>query len=203
MDNYLLYIAVAALTIAIPGPGIILTINNAIQRESSKTFSGILGVATGMLAVSILSASGVGIILATSSIAFTIVKLIGAVYLIYLGIKMWRAKTSLDSDIMLQDKSNKKCYLEGLSLTISNPKPILFFMSLFPQFISFQGSYINQFILLSLTFCGLVIIIHSGYAFLSSFAKSKLLEPTGRKVLNKVSGGLFMCFGIGLAASNK
>ena len=203
MENYLMYVVVAALTIASPGPGVILTINNAIQRGAYNTLSGIFGIATGVLTVSILSATSVGVILATSAVAFTAVKLIGAAYLIYLGIKMWGAQAPLNSHVELKEKSNAKCYIEGLSLTLSNPKPILFFMSLFPQFIDSQGSYISQFITLSLTFCCLVIAIHSGYAFLASFAKSKLLEPKGRKVLNKVSGSVFMCFGVGLAASSK
>ncbi len=198
-----MYVVVAVLTIASPGPGVILTINNAIQRGTSNTLSGIFGIATGVLTVSILSATSVGVILATSAVAFTAVKLIGAAYLIYLGIKMWKAQAPLNSHIELQDKSNAKCYLEGLSLTLSNPKPILFFMSLFPQFIDSQGSYISQFMTLSLTFCCLVIVIHSGYAFLASFAKDKLLEPKGRTALNKVSGSVFMCFGVGLAASSK
>ena len=156
-----------------------------------------------MLTVSILSATSVGVILATSAVAFTAVKLIGAAYLIYLGIKMWGAQAPLNTHIELKDKSNARCYIEGRSLTLSNPKPILFFMSLFPQFIDSQGSYIAQFITLSLTFCCLVITIHSGYAFLASFAKNKLLEPKGRRALNKVSGSVFMCFGVGLAASSK
>lgn len=203
MENYLMYVLVAALTIASPGPGVILTINNAIQRGAANTFSGIFGIATGVFIVSVLSATSIGVILATSAVAFTAVKLIGAAYLIYLGIKMWRAQAPLNTHVELKDKSNIKCYLEGLSLTASNPKPILFFMSLFPQFINSEGSYVAQFITLSLTFCLLVIIIHSGYAFLSRIAKNKLLEPKGREALNKVSGSVFMCFGVGLAASSK
>ena len=116
---------------------------------------------------------------------------------------MWIVQLSLNTHIELKDKSNARCYIEGLSLTLSNPKLILFFMSLFPQFIDSQGSYISQFITLPLTFCCLVIAIHSGYAFLASFAKHKLLEPKGWKVLNKISGSVFMCFGVGLAASSK
>ncbi|WP_017219628.1 LysE family translocator [Moritella dasanensis] len=203
MENYLMYVVVAALTIASPGPGVILTINNAIQRSAFNTFSGIVGIATGVLIVSMLSATSIGVILATSAVAFTAVKLIGAAYLIYFGVKLWRVQAPLNTHITLKDKSHTKCYIEGLSLTISNPKPILFFMSLFPQFIDAQGSYVAQFITLSLTFCCLVIVIHSGYAILASVAKKKLLAPKGRKALNKVSGSVFVLLGVGLAASSK
>lgn len=72
---------------------------------------------------------------------------------------MWRVQLSLNTHIELKDKSNARCYIEGLSFTLSNPKPILFFMSLFSQFIDSQGRYISQFITLSLTFCCLVMTI--------------------------------------------
>lgn len=200
-----MYVVVATLTIASPGPGVILTINNAIQRRAANTLSGIFGIASGVLTVSVFSATSIGVILATSAVAFTAAKLIGAAYLIYLGIKMWGSQVSVNTHVELKDKSNAKCYIEGLSLslTLSNPKPILFFMSLFPQFIDSQGSYISQFVTLSFTFCCLVILIHSGYAFVASVAKTKLLAANGRKALNKVSGSVFMCFGAGLAVSSK
>ncbi|NRA52552.1 MAG: LysE family translocator [Gammaproteobacteria bacterium] len=203
MESYLMYVVVAALTVASPGPGVILTLNNAIQRSAANTFSGMLGIASGVFAVSVLCATSIGVILTASAVAFTAVKLIGAAYLIYLGIKMWRTQTPLSTHIELHHKSNIKCYTEGLSITISNPKAILFFMSLFPQFIEPQASYTSQFITLSLTFCCLVLIIHSAYALVASFARNKLLQPKARKVLNQISGSIFMCFGVGLAASSK
>lgn len=203
MENYFMFIVVAAFTIASPGPGVIMTINNSIQRRTSNTLSGIMGIVTGMLIVSILSASSLGVILASSAIAFTVVKFVGAAYLIYLGVKMWRAKATLNATAELKSKSNTSCYKEGLFLTISNPKPIFFFMSLFPQFINSEGSYIQQFIILSLTFSLLVFIIHSIYALLASMVKEQLSKPKGVTVLNKVSGSIFMCFGMGLAASSK
>ncbi len=198
-----MFIVVAVFTIASPGPGVILTINNSIQRSVSNTLSGIFGIVTGMLIVSILSASSLGVILASSAIAFTVVKFVGAAYLIYLGVKMWRAKATLNTNFGLKIKSNTSCYKESLFLTISNPKPIFFFMSLFPQFINSESSYIQQFIILSLTFSFLVFIIHSIYALLASLVKDQLSKPKGTTILNKVSGSIFMCFGMGLAASSR
>ncbi|WP_260847586.1 LysE family translocator [Shewanella algae] len=86
---------------------------------------------------------------------------------------------------------------------MSNPKAIVFFMSIFPQFIDLQREYAPQFALLAATFSGLVILIHTLYALFASIAKTKLASGKGGSVLNKLSGGVFVCFGIGLAASSR
>ena len=91
METYLLFVIIAAITVLSPGPGVILTLSNAIRFGFSGAVGGILGIAVGTLIVAIISATGVGVILATSVMIFTIMKYIGAAYLIYLGIKLWRS----------------------------------------------------------------------------------------------------------------
>lgn len=203
MDNYLIYVGIATATILLPGPAVMLTINNAIQRGLLKSFAGILGVALAILLVAVISATSLGVILANSVIAFTAIKLVGAVYLVYLGIKMWRTKKAGRISSKLHEVSYSKCFIEGFLVSISNPKAVVFFMSIFPQFINLSQEYRPQFIVLAVTFSVLVIVIHTGYALFSSIAKSKLSSTSGRSALNKVSGGVFVGFGIGLAASSK
>ncbi|WP_340677390.1 LysE family translocator [Paraglaciecola sp.] len=203
MDNYLVYVGVAIATILLPGPAVMLTINNSIQRGLFRSLAGVLGIAIAILLVAVISATSLGIILAGSVIAFTVVKIIGAAYLIYLGIKMWRTKEASGARSNLQEISFFKCFIEGFLVSISNPKAVIFFMSIFPQFIDLSQEYRPQFILLAVTFSVLVIVIHTAYALFSSFAKSKLSSSKGNGVLNKVSGGIFVGFGIGLAASSR
>lgn len=203
MDNYLIYVGVATATILLPGPAVMLTINNSIQRGLFMSIAGIFGIALAILVVAVISATSLGIILANSVMAFTVVKLIGAAYLIYLGVKMWRTKTSVSSHKVHQQISYLKCFIEGFLVSISNPKAIVFFMSIFPQFIDLSKEYKPQFVLLAVTFSLLVIAIHLIYAIFSSVAKSKLSSGNIGTVLNKVSGGVFVGFGVGLAASSK
>ncbi|PSJ47478.1 lysine transporter LysE [Zobellella endophytica] len=203
MDNYVIYVGVAIATILLPGPAVMLTINNSIQRGLFKSLAGIFGIALAILLVAIISATSLGIILASSAMAFTAVKMIGAVYLIYLGIKMWRTKEVNHARSNHQKVSFLKCFTEGFLVSISNPKAVIFFMSIFPQFINLSQEYRPQFILLSVTFSMLVIVIHTVYALFSSFAKSKLSSTRGNVLLNKVSGGVFVGFGIGLATSSR
>ncbi|GAB1043483.1 MAG: LysE family translocator [Shewanella algae] len=203
MDNYFVYFGVAMATILLPGPAVMLTVNNSIQRGLLKTFAGIFGVALAILFVALISATSLGVVLASSILAFTLIKFIGAAYLIYLGLKMFRAKGGGTSSAHLQQGSARKCFAEGFLVSISNPKAIVFFMSIFPQFIDLQREYAPQFALLAATFSGLVILIHTLYALFASIAKTKLASGKGSSVLNKLSGGVFVCFGIGLAASSR
>lgn len=203
MDNYLLYVGVAIATILLPGPAVMLTINNAIQRGLLKSIAGILGIALAILIVAFISATSLGIVLASSAVAFNIIKILGAAYLIYMGIKMLRSKVTNDLSIKKQEASYVRCFIEGFLVSISNPKAVIFFMSIFPQFINTSKEYVPQFILLATTFSLLVMVIHSIYALSASAVKSKLSSEKGKSVINKIGGGVFVGFGVGLAASSK
>ena len=203
MENYLIYVGVAIATILLPGPAVMLTLNNSIQRGILKSLAGILGIALAILLVAIISATSLGIVLASSAIAFNIIKIVGAAYLIYLGIKMFRSETTNNDLFKEQEGSFFKCFMEGFLVSVSNPKAVIFFMSIFPQFIDLTQEYTPQFILLAVTFSFLVIVIHTIYAVSASFAKSKLSSQNGSSLLNKISGGVFVSFGVGLAASSK
>ncbi|MEX0739864.1 MAG: LysE family translocator [Pseudohongiella sp.] len=203
MENYLVYVGVAIATILLPGPAVMLTINNSMQRGLWKSLAGILGIALAILLVAFISATSLGIVLASSAIAFNAIKIAGAAYLIYLGVKMLRSKVTQDTSIKRQESSFLKCFIEGFLVSVSNPKAVVFFMSIFPQFIDLNQAYTPQFSLLAATFSFLVLVIHTVYAAFAYVAKSKLLSGKTNSILNKISGGVFVGFGVGLAASSK
>jgi len=148
MEHYFLYISIASATIASPGPGVVLTVTNALRYGFLGAIPGILGVAGGMLCIASISATSLTFILSASAMAFTILKFIGAAYLIYLGIKMWQSSSKLDMRSQENKKSHKLRFTEGLLITLLNPKPIFFFMALFPQFITSTENYQTQFVIL-------------------------------------------------------
>lgn len=203
LDNYFLFVGVALATILLPGPAVMLTINNSIQRGFTKSLAGICGVALGILIVAAVSASSLGVILASSVLAFTVVKFIGAAYLFYLGYKMWRTKGESKIGKSIAASTMKKCFLEGFFVSITNPKAVIFFMSIFPQFINVDNAFLPQFMLLVFTFSLLVFMVHISYAVFSGLAKTKLSSPKSMTMMNKVSGGVFFGFGAGLVAAGK
>ena len=202
MEHYLLYLAFASINILSPGPGVVLTITNAIKYGFWGAVPGILGVALGMLCIAAISATSLTLLLATSAVAFTTLKLVGAAYLVYLGIKMWLSSAKFD-DQGSTHKGSKLRFTEGLLIPLLNPKPIFFFMVLFPQFIVPNKSYGLQFGVLAITFSVLVIIIHCLYSAFSKAARSSLSTPIGSRIVSRVSGSFYIFFGVGLAASDR
>ncbi len=203
METYLIFVTIAAVTVLSPGPGVILTLSNAIRFGFTGAIGGIFGIAFGTFIVAVISATSVGVILATSSVIFTIMKYIGATYLIYLGIKLWCSTPmtmKMKGDLK---KSMKFQFMEGLLLQITNPKAVFFFMSIFPQFVDFATDYHETFILLVVTYSSLVLFIHMTYAYLAKSARGWLSTPKGVRIINRLGGATFMCFGVGLASANK
>jgi len=212
MNQYLLYLVIVTITVASPGPGVILTLSNALRYGTKPALAGALGISLGILLIAIISATSLGVLLSTSALAFSIFKYMGAAYLIYLGIKLWRSpaikleknKNTENQSLALPNKQQFKCrFKEGLLVSALNPKPIFFFMSLFPQFINHEQSYLLQFAYLTLTFCMMILVIHTIYIFGANSIKTWLLSPKGSKTVNRAGGTVFVLFGFGLATSNR
>lgn len=197
MNQYFTYLIIAALTIASPGPGVVLSISNSLKYGLRGAIPGIIGVAGGMFIVSLISATSIGVFLKSSQLAFSIAKAIGAGYLVYLGIKLLRSssvKINNSENNFSNTPSIKSRFKEGIILTLSNPKPILFFVALFPQFINAESSYTSQFMTLSFSFCALVLIIHLIYGLFAHSIKNKIMSAGGFTIINKIAGTCFLFF---------
>jgi homoserine/homoserine lactone efflux protein len=203
MEGYLIFLAIASVTVLSPGPGVILTLTNAIRFGGAGAVNGILGIAFGTFIVAAISATSIGILLATSSIAFGIMKTVGAIYLIYLGIRLWRSSGISIDHLGITKRSRRRQFSEGLMLQLTNPKAVFFFMSIFPQFVDFTRPYFGQFALLVTSYSGLVIVIHLGYAYLATSARGWLVSDAGGRMVNRLGGGTFVCFGVALASANR
>lgn len=203
MTTYLLFIAVAALTVLSPGPGVLMTITNALRFGFKGTVGGIFGIAAGAFLVAGISATALGAVLAASAIAFAIMKFIGAAYLIYLGVKLWKSSPPDFSNRSAHEARLLRRFGEGLSLQITNPKAIFFFLSVFPQFIEPGAGYKAQFALLVVSYAILVVCIHTIYALFAHRARGWLTSERGGSILNRAGGVTFVGFGAALALAKK
>jgi homoserine/homoserine lactone efflux protein len=203
MKLYPLFLLMATATIFSPGPGVVMTLTNSLRYGLRGTFGGILGISVGALAVAALSATGLGVVLATSAMAFTVMKYAGALYLIYLGVKLWRAPAARLDGSVAPEASFGRRFLEGLSLQLTNPKAIFFFLSVFPQFIDHSSGYFAQFTRLVFSYSALVVVIHSIYALTAHRTKAWLTSERGGRALNKAGGAAFVFFGGALATSQR
>jgi len=203
MTLYPVFLLVAATTVLSPGPGVVMTLTNSLRHGFRGTFAGIVGISFGTFAVAALSATGLGVLLAASATAFTVTKYVGAAYLVYLGIRLWRAPgVRIDAGATTAVGSGRR-FLEGLTLQLTNPKAIFFFLSVFPQFVDHSRPGGRQFALLVLTYSALVVLIHSGYALTAERARGWLVSERGGRTLNRLGGATFMFFGAAMASARR
>lgn len=193
----------AALTVLSPGPGVVMTLSNALKFGPGGAIGGIFGIASGAFVVAAISATGLGVLLATSVAAFTLIKLLGALYLLYLGIRLWRAPPFPFHAKIAQDAQFPRRFLEGLTVQLTNPKAVFFFLSVFPQFITPAEGYTRQFLRLVLSYGFLVVVIHCAYALFAERVRSWIATERGGRLINRAAGTVFIAFGIALASARR
>ena len=201
IETWILYTLVATLAIISPGPAVLLAITNAMTHDLKLVAASSLGNITGLLALSSVSIFGLGAILMASTTLFMVVKIIGAIYLIYLGIRQFRSKGI--PGLKTQNAAPKKthirfCFIQGLLVAITNPKPILFFTALFPSFLNTSKAVIPQFLIMTSTFMLISFITLMAYGYISQSAKSLLQDEKRMTWFNKITGGLFIVMAAGL-----
>lgn len=201
--NYKLFIISSILLNLTPGADTIYILGKGISRGKKAAIISALGISAGCMVHTVLAAFGLSVILSKSIIAFNIVKAVGAFYLIYLGIKSMKTK---DFSLKEEDKENissGKIFREGILTNVLNPKVALFFLSFMPQFISSNNSFgAIPFIVLGSTFVFTGTIWCLILAISSSLMTKKLKEkPSFSKILNRVTGIVFVGLGVKLLTS--
>ena len=203
LSNWLLFCSVALLVTFSPGPAVLLAISNAIAVGPRRAMISSMGNGFGLFIISGVAMAGMGVVLATSATAFMLLKLAGALYLVYLGVKQWRSKTSIVADApVAQGAANPnsfwKLFRQGLTVALTNPKAILFFSALFPQFITPGEPVAIQFTVLTTSFVACAMLAHLFYANLARLLKTQLATPGRAKLFNRISGGAFVLLGLSL-----
>ncbi|MGK5055695.1 LysE family translocator [Janthinobacterium sp. LB2P49] len=203
LSNWLLFCSVALLVTFSPGPAVLLAISNAIAVGPRRAMISSMGNGFGLFIISGVAMAGMGVILATSATAFMLLKLAGALYLVYLGIKQWRSKTSVVADAPVEagaanPNSFWKLFRQGLTVALTNPKAILFFSALFPQFITPGEPVAIQFTVLTTSFVACAMLAHLFYANLARLLKTQLATPGRAKLFNRITGGAFVLLGLSL-----
>ncbi len=201
--TWLLYMAVAIVAVISPGPAILLSISNSIRFGINKVVLSSFGNICGLLILSTAAIFGLGAILKTSTTLFWVIKVIGAGYLVYLGIRQWCSKANFFSNTenkpaIEQTKSNNRFFIEGFLIAMTNPKAILFFTALFPQFINTQQALVPQFLIMTFTFMAISFVTLVSYGLLAKKAKRWLSTGQRGKWFNRTLGSLFVLIGVGL-----
>ncbi len=200
LSTYLLYMAAVAVLVLTPGPTMLMSMTNAINHGVPKAMASVCGSLTAVLCVMILSSLGLGALLAASEATFTVFKLIGAAYLIYLGIKTFLSPTSTfhatDPVTHRLQRTHRQMYVQGLLVGGSNPKALLFFAAFFPQFLNPSVDWATQIAVLSLTFVAFEFSVLGVCCLFVGRISPWLRQPGRARWFNRGSGSLFAGMGL-------
>ena len=199
---WLLFITISLVTAFSPGPGILLAVSNAVAWGPRKTLCSSAGNVLGVFTVSGAAMAGLGTLLHTSAWLFAVLKTLGAVYLVYLGYRQWTSKTSMfDKPLPTEaqpGKTNAALFQQGLLVALTNPKSILFFTALFPQFIQPDAPVLPQFLALTSAFTACVLASHFAYVLLAKRTHRWFGTARRARLFNRICGGAFGLLGLGL-----
>ncbi|POF29583.1 LysE family translocator [Roseibium marinum] len=192
LELYSAYIVATLIVLAIPGPTVMLVVSYALTQGRKSAFASVMGVGLGDATAAVVSLLGLGAILAASATAFTMLKWVGAIYLVWLGIRMWRSRPTALGPHKVADIPARKIFWHAYIVTALNPKGIVFFMAFLPHFIAAQAPVVPQLALLGTTFVVLGILNAAIYALAAAAVGRKIQNPSLLRIVNKVGGGFLI-----------
>ena len=201
LETYLAYLLACIVVLIIPGPTIMLVVSCSLTQGKRAALPLAFGVGLGDMVALAASMAGLGALLATSASMFTVLKWIGAVYLIYLGIKTWRSNPELGGAMArMQHTSRRANVFRAFAVTATNPKSIAFFCAFLPQFINQAAPIQPQILILGTTFVVLAVINAALYALLAVKVRHAVANPRAMKIVNRVGGSALIGAGVLTAA---
>lgn len=200
---WLAYFLAAWLIALSPGSGAVLSMSHGLQYGVRQTTATIVGLQIGLAFILLVAGAGVGALLLASTTAFMIVKVLGAGYLIWLGVKQWRAPVDgAASDAAAPSEpaglSVRQRVLRGALTNATNPKGIVFMVAVLPQFIDPNKPLALQLAILLVTTLAVDSVVMHGYAFLASRLRALMQSVRARRAQNRVFGGVLMGMGASL-----
>ena len=203
INVWLAFLAASVAITLSPGSGAVLSMSHGLAYGVRHTGATIMGLQVGVACTLLIAGGGVGALLMASATAFTVVKVLGAAYLVWLGIKQWRTPVSEDAAPGVAGPQStlpsvRERFMLGLLTNMTNPKGIVFMVAALPQFIDPQRPVGLQLLVLTVTFVAVDSLVMLGYAFLASRAQRWLASARSRRAQNRVFGAVLMGMGASL-----
>jgi threonine/homoserine/homoserine lactone efflux protein len=199
------FFAIAALVLLLtPGPAVLYIVTRSIDQGRRAGFVSVAGVHVGTLAHILAAAAGLSALLAASATAFSVVKYLGAAYLIYIGVRRLLDRTTIGVAATTQSKRLRRAFLDGVIVNVLNPKTALFFLAFLPQFVTVSRGQVGaQIVCLGVVFVLLGAVTDSLYA-LTAGSAAQWLRAKPRFLASErwISGSLYIGLGVGAAMSS-
>ncbi len=203
LDQLLVFALASLALLLIPGPAVLYIVTRSVSQGRAAGLASVLGVQCGGMAHVLMATLGLSAILLSSALAFNLVKYAGAAYLVYLGLRTWFSKESVELGAT-RYQPLPHIFAQGFWVNALNPKTALFFFAFLPQFVDPErGAATAQFLLLGMVFIALATLSDGAYALLSSslggWLRQKAKEPRFAAGQRLVTGGIYV--GLGLTAA--
>ena len=197
------FLAAALALLIVPGPSVLYIVTRSVDQGRIAGLVSVLGIELGALVHVAFAAVGLSALLASSAAAFTIVKWLGAAYLVWLGLRRLLARDDEDVTVTIEQKKLSRVLSQGVIVTVFNPKTALFFLAFLPQFVDpSRGPVGIQIVVLGITFVVLAFLTDGIYAVLSGTAAGWIRgRPGFRRGQRYVSGGVYLMLGAATAVS--
>ncbi|MFW1801591.1 LysE family transporter [Acinetobacter nematophilus] len=177
-----------------PGAGAIASMSSGLNYGFRRGYWNAIGLQLALLVQIVIVAAGVGVLFATTPMAFLAVKWFGVFYLLYLAYMQWTAKTqSIDIPTEQPTKSIPRLVLNGFVVNISNPKAIVFLLAVLPQFLDLSKPQWIQYVIMAITMITIDLIVMAGYTGLAAKVLRLLKSPEQQKYMNRTFAVLFSC----------
>ncbi len=196
LEIWLSFSIATIVLVTMPGPTILLTVSYALGQGKNTAWATVPGAMVGDFVAMTISLLGAGAILAASATLFTALKFIGAAYLIWMGVQMWRADPRELKTTKLKGVSQQKVFKDTFLVTVLNPKGIMFFIAFVPQFIDPAKDTLTQFAILEATFIVLAGTSVLMWSLAASVMHSKFQEKRTQTLVNKLSGSFLIGAGL-------
>jgi threonine/homoserine/homoserine lactone efflux protein len=185
---------------AIPGPGVFATVARALSSGFGHASVVVLGIVTGDLVFLLMAVFGLAVMAETMGSFFMVVKYLGAAYLIWLGVKLWRSQPEAVEVTPANASSWLGNYLTGLFITLGNPKVIIFYLGMLPTFVNLTSLGAMDVVLVASVISVVLGVVMLAYAYLAARARAVFQNPTAEQAFNRVGGGIMVATGSILAA---
>lgn len=186
---YSIFFVTTVMLILVPGPAAITVAAQGASHSSQRAFLGVLGVASADVLFFALSATGIASLILASNLMFSVIKWFGVAYLLYLGISALFSKSGvIKLSAERKESSRKKLFSQGLVVQLANPKALIYFTALLPQFIDPSKPVLFQILLMGASCLLADIVVYSVFSLLGDRIAKQQLKPWVTTLINKAAG---------------
>jgi len=204
LQLYLALVIATTIMILIPGPSVMLTVGHALSYGLRASLATVAGATTGVGLQVAVALAGMTSLMLFLADWFELIRWAGVAYLVYLGVKTWRQPVTVDAtDDALPASNGRSLFLQGLIVTIPNPKSLIFLAAFLPQFIDPAADPVLQAGVIGVTFLVIAFVFTAFWALIADRARRLFRSPRAARLRNRVTGGLFIGAGLGLALARR